>query len=126
MIYLVLGERIMMRACAYSDDHRMVVHFDAEDYFKDADKQDLIELAKCGFGGGYSGDIVARFYEGIESKLLSYGHGAFECYVHPEDGLAWIRANKPSVAKEAEAALGDQDTNWAQRVCVGHPGPPSK
>lgn len=98
----------VVKAEVHTDDGLDQAYFDAALYLADpyTTDSDLLELARCGFGGDYPADNVARYFEDKDDDVtaLFRHHDAlvgtpretgFECYVDRNDAMKWIRANKP-------------------------------
>jgi len=87
-----------------SDDWSWKVTFDATPWFEQASDADILELAKCDFGGDYPADDVARFFEdripGIAATLehcrQTEGVG-FECHIDADHATEWLKENKPDL-----------------------------
>jgi len=102
----------MIKAECHSDDRNVEVSFDAVPWFKVASKEDIMELATCGWGGDYPADDVAIFMSDHEQphiadmfKYLEIIHGdpskkdaqGFECHVDRDDALVWLKTNRSDV-----------------------------
>ena len=101
----------MIQAEVHSDDWAAEAKFDATPYFEQASDEELKELADCDYGGDYAADDVARFFEDTDEGVAfvfkyldARGDQGFECHVDVEQAEAWIRANRPDLAKELQLA----------------------
>lgn len=106
----------MIRAEVHSDDFEHAVKFDATPWFEQADADDILQLAECGWGGDYPADEVAQFldgkagYDGVTS-LFTNKNGGFECHVHDADAFAWLASNRPDVFNKVANALDEEPAN---------------
>lgn len=113
----------MIQAEVHSDDFVFETEFDSTEYFWKASDKEILDLARCGWGGDYPGDDVARFFAGPSGNsevqaVLDYcrrksGIG-FECHVDGQQAMRWLEANKPELAKTIAAEMD---------VESGPPGP---
>lgn len=94
----------MIRAECHSDDYVFEVDFDATAALSATSDAEWLELARCGFGGDYPADDVARAaaddVAGLET-LFEYcaSHDVgFECHVEADDALAWLSEHRPALA----------------------------
>jgi len=101
----------MIKAEVHSDDHNIEVEFDATPWFDYASEKQIIELARCDWGGDYPADAVAQFCSNHDpriQKLFDYldinqddsskkDCGGFECHVDKVSARVWIRANYPKL-----------------------------
>lgn len=102
-------------AKAYSDDQTVQVQFDASGYFEAAEGDDLVALARCGWGGDRPGDLVAEHYRaGACRKLFLYlatrpampysdDQVGFECYVDEAEAATWLAAYRPELLSKLAA-----------------------
>jgi len=93
----------------HSDDHACDVTFDAAPWLKKAITKDIINLAKCGWGGDYAADqvaldmagkveAIADMFKYIEARnRVNKEHIGFECRVEEEEARAWLKVNRPRV-----------------------------
>lgn len=103
-----------IRSEVHTDDYAVEAKFDAEPYFEAASDEDLLELARCDWGGDYPADAVAQFMaekvERVERVFVylsfnptNYGEPVgFECHVDSEDATRWIAENRPALALRIE------------------------
>ena len=95
---------------AHSDDRMFEVPFDATFWFQQASDQEILKLAKCDWGGDYPADHVAEFmadhfpYLASMFKYIIRRDTGFECYVTGPEAMAWLKANKPELAKQIQEA----------------------
>lgn len=94
----------MIRAEAHSDDHRIEVEFDATLWFEQADIQEILDLAKCEWGGHYAADQVAlELADGHRelTRLFDYlnivNDVGFEVHVDEDNARAWLLINHPGL-----------------------------
>lgn len=106
-----------IKAWAHSDDHVFEAQFNAAPWFKQATDDDLLALAREGFGYDYKADEIARwesednpevaaifiYLEKLAGTRRSQG---FECRVDRTDAMAWIAKHRPAlhekIVKEEE------------------------
>lgn len=109
----------MINAVIRSDDGAVSVSFDASAWFEQASDSEIIELARCGWGGDYAADEVSQFFSGTQTgKVFDYleNHPAsetndaigHETHVDMDEAVEWVIANRPGVA----SMLGG---NWSPR-----------
>ncbi len=101
----------MIQAKVHSDDWAAEATFDATPYFEQAGDEELKELAECDYGGDNAADDVARFFEDTDEGVAfvfkyldARGGQGFECHVDVKQAEAWIRANRPGLAKDLQLA----------------------
>ena len=100
----------MIKAECHSDDYAVEVSFDATPWFESASREELLELARCEYGGDYPADYLAAdmaadySHEGVTemfAHLAVMSHGrefvGYECHVDPEDAEKWLARNRPAV-----------------------------
>jgi hypothetical protein len=113
--------KFAIKAEVHTDDHNYEVPFDAEDFFKTADAEDIVALKDCGWRGDYAADAVAQHFEGRTDglqndeidELFNYlariggtrASCGFEVSVDEDDARAWLALRRPEVL----ALLGDDD-----------------
>lgn len=104
----------MIRAECHSDDFVYDANFDATPWFEQASTDEIIALARVGWGGDREADEVARFFKTANVDVLAmfdylekisdrYDSCGFECRVNEADALAWVIANRPDMATRLEA-----------------------
>lgn len=104
----------MIKAEAHSDDRNVEVEFDVTPWFQQASDGEIRELARCGWGGDYPADEVARFFETKTremTRLFEYLElvredwskkdlRGFECHVDPEDAMQWLKKKRQRLNTE--------------------------
>ena len=109
------ANKFNITAEAHSDDRVFEVPFDALPWFQQASDEEVIKLARCGWGGDYPADHVAEFmvdhvpalaemFGYIERLARKRRDTGFECHVNKKEALAWLKANKPVLAMRIEDA----------------------
>lgn len=109
----IMGDppEVIVPADVNTDDHQHREAFDAVCWFQYASDDAIVALAKCGWGGDYPADDVARYIaekdvmgmdcpvghllriaERTEAGLLG-----FECHVNKERALAWLKENRTNL-----------------------------
>lgn len=110
---------VYIAAECHSDDRASEVSFDAIDWFESAEDSELIELAECGWGGGYAADAIADWMENRNEEvadMFKYIHArnkvsresiGFECSIDDSViALEWIQSNRErAYEKIAELSL---------------------
>jgi len=97
----------MIRAECHSDDYRVEIEFDAQRWFDEATDEEILALARIGWGGDYEADAVAEEFKERETKKLwdylelglnmpySNDPVGFECYVEESDALDYVKKARP-------------------------------
>lgn len=91
----------MIWAECHSDDYVAEASFDAAAWFHASTDDEILALARIGWGGGYPADDVARWSEDIYAnveKVFDYllvKQCGFECSVNKDQAMAWVNANRP-------------------------------
>lgn len=104
----------VIKAEVHSDDRRFEIEFDAEPWFVQANDDDVLDLADCGWGGGYPSDYVALHLEDENHEigdLMTYCRATqgrrdsvgFECHVDEESALVWLAASRPELFDRVKA-----------------------
>ena len=94
---------VAIQADAHSDDDAVLIKFDALAWFREVSAENILALAKCGWGGDYPADAVLQYTPDNENekRLLSYLHinptMGYECHVNEESAMAWLADNRPEV-----------------------------
>lgn len=103
----------------HSDDYRVEVPFDAEPWFAQASDAAIVALAACGWGGDFPADAVAQgmsdvdpevaaLFDYLESVNAHRGPDTdpcgFECHVHDDAALAWLKTMRPALYATLTAA----------------------
>lgn len=97
----------------HSDDHVIETTFDASRWFAQASDDEILKLARCGWGGDYPADDVALFAAGYDAdvkKVFDYlelvGHKkdrpGFECHVNEDSAREWLEIHRPNIQIDAE------------------------
>lgn len=117
----------MIHATALTDDHIIQTNFDATLWFEQASDADILDLARCGWGGDYPADAVAQHFaktddglkglfaylEAIRDLPLKRDCCGFDCHVDEDEALAWLRQNRPHLLADIEL---EKEPAWTQRV----------
>ena len=95
----------MIQAKVHSDDYKVEILFDAEDWFKQASDKEIKNLININFGGNFESDCIAEYYnETTTKRLFDYlsfdptmagDTVGFECYVDEKSAIQWLNINKP-------------------------------
>jgi len=101
----------MINAKCYSDDGAVEVNFDATAWFEQATDEQIKELADIEWGGNYASDDVALHMATVDKKVqkvfdyceINRDMPGFECRVNPQDAIAWVKANRPSLTLESQS-----------------------
>ena len=99
----------MIKAEVHSDDFIFKEEFDATKWFEQASEKEILDLAKCDWGGDYPADNVAResvdWFDGI-ANVLDYctrkTDMGFECHVDGDEALTWLRNNRPLIYRKID------------------------
>jgi hypothetical protein len=90
----------------HSDNHIIEIDFDALKWFEQASDKDILDLAKCEWGGDYPADAVAQHFErNLTKELFVYlekyapDDCGFECHVNEACAIGWIKSNRPELNK---------------------------
>jgi len=100
-------------ADVHSDDHVYDIIFNATLWFKQATAEEIQALADCDWHGDYPADVVAEFFDSVDHpvpdiiQMFKYlagirdtkGECGFECHVHKDLAMDWLKINRPSVAE---------------------------
>jgi hypothetical protein len=112
---LEIEEIPMIRAKCYSDDFTFETEFDAEPFFLQASNIEIVNLARCGWGGDYPADALVYYFENMAgyediTQLLSYisvkDNMGFECHVQKDDVLKWASAKRPDLFAQLNIITG--------------------
>jgi hypothetical protein len=101
----------MIKATIRSDDSVASVSFDATPWFEQASDQEIIDLARCGWGGDYAADEVSQFFsDSITAQVFDYldSHPAretnsaigHETHIDMDEAIEWVIENRPQVAEK--------------------------
>lgn len=83
-----------------ASDFAREVLFDAEPWFKQASDQQILKLAKDGFGYDYSADDVAYYFEGTNRqianmfKYINKDDVGFEVSIWDQEAMEWIQKHR--------------------------------
>jgi hypothetical protein len=94
-----------IRAEVHTDDFVEQVRFDAEPWFSAASDSEIEALVRIDYGGDYAADEVALFMRGVNPAVSAlFDHDerhevGFEVHVDAGDAEAWIRKNRPALAR---------------------------
>jgi hypothetical protein len=108
------NKEITVEAECHSDDYKYRIAFDAAPFFEAAADDEIRALERCGWGGDYEADDVARFCEDRSDGLrrlfeylsheptmpLSKDKVGFECHVDAASARRWLEANRAALAAE--------------------------
>lgn len=90
----------------YSDDRYKHKRFSVNRWLWQASNAEILALFKCGWGGDWAADEVARFMESRDvsvEKVLDYArqeeHKGFEVHVDSVSAEAWLAEHRPDVLK---------------------------
>ena len=106
------------------DDGHGQESFDATPFLRDADIEDIKELAECGWRGDYAADEVAWFvrelpgYEDVDAlmtRMQKRGWG-FEVVINEEQAMAWLAMHRPLAHHAIQSAGGGQPKTAAEMV----------
>lgn len=109
-----VAEYMGIDAEVHTDDYAYTYEFDAAPWFEMAHGQEILDLAKCDWGGDVPADQVAIFTQKFDARLealFSYltarnkGTGetvGFECHVSEDDAKAWLAKHRPDLAEMLE------------------------
>jgi hypothetical protein len=111
-------------AVFHTDDHAVIVNFDARPYLMQARYGDILAIIECEFGGDYPTDAVAD-WEGAAggNREVAYGFEhlncqsrdlGFECRVNGEAMLTWLAVARPQDLANALCKTLDVDLGQAQ------------
>ena len=96
----------VIKAEVHDDDRIFEAEFDATSWFDQAEDDEILELARCGWGNDAPSDWVARFCRDTDrhvDEVLSHvgreRNVGFECSVNEEDALRWVAKNRPGLMR---------------------------
>lgn len=98
-----LAHLVPIKAEVHDDGHRIKAEFDARRWFDQASDNEILELARCGWGGNYPADEVACFMEDHDEEVakvfavVEACQDGFECHVDEQDALRWLAKNRAYV-----------------------------
>jgi hypothetical protein len=103
---------MMIRASCHTADNFLALEFDATPWFREADPQSILHLAKQGWSSVWVADALEARpgYEGLH-RLIDYAAtrlrdesledptwAAIECVVSQPDATRWLGDNRPEIA----------------------------
>jgi hypothetical protein len=108
----------VIRAEVHTDDFAFTAKFDALPFFELATPEQILDLAKCEWGGDYPADDVARFFidkPGYEDVTQVFAYASkvksgFECHVYEPEALHWLYVHRPDVFQMLE--IKDYRDDW--------------
>jgi hypothetical protein len=116
-----MGKKATIQAEVHSDYRRHQVSFDALKWFEQAAEAQIVELARCGWGGDYPADEVAKFFEDENEaidKLLDHcrdsDESGFECQVDESDARVWLKEHRPQVLESLDVNQAKKQTRTVQ------------
>lgn len=106
-----------------SDDHIQKASFDAQDWFKQATDEDILELAREGYSHDFTSDNVARFFRETNEdvkRVFDYldtikdvpskkDVNGFGCTVDEDQAITWVDANRPHLMDQLAAIKDGQE-----------------
>ena len=102
----------LIPACARSSDGAQRLAFDALPFFKAADDQDLVELAKLDFAAGFQSELLFQccVSKELRDPLLGYLALAQEqspslrllVTVEREAAMRWLKSERPALHERIE------------------------
>ena len=110
---------------AWTDDHKIEVKFDALEWFKQANDEEIRNLAGCEWSLDEPADEVAIWtadnaYQDGLCKLFWYTSniaGGFECRVDEEKARQWLKKERPATHT---LICMDEDGEYKCPVCGEH------
>lgn len=98
---------LVIPAEVYTDDYYEEARFDAAKWFEEATDDEVLELARCGWGGEYASDRVAEWTANlnpsVRAVLDSTGRVrgrkmvGFECHVSEPSAMRWLAKHRPAL-----------------------------
>ncbi len=111
-----------IRATMTSDDNEYVVHFDATDWFENADEDAVRALAGIGWMRDYEADAVAEHFDRRANPTMreAFRHirgtrCGFEVTVNDKDALEWLKNFRPEWYENVVGEFGEplnSGTEW--------------
>jgi DNA-directed RNA polymerase subunit RPC12/RpoP len=101
-----------------SDDLVVEVEFNAAQWFEQANGEQIVALARCGWGDDYPADVVAQYmaeHSGGVRRLFQYldiiadgpTDTGFECRVNNEEAMAYLAEHRPELHELITRERGD-------------------
>jgi hypothetical protein len=102
----------MIRASCHTADNALALEFDATPWFREADRQSILHLARQGWSSAWVADALETHpgYEGLH-QLVSYAAtrlrdesledptwDALDCDINQSDAMHWLAENRPEIA----------------------------
>ena len=116
---------MQIRAECHSDDRMVEAAFDAEPWFKQASDEDVVRLARCGWGNDYPADELAIFIADMNEevqRVFTYldlvahkkNPPGFECTVEHSSAIEWLSRHNPELAMRVQKLRSDEtaDEDW--------------
>lgn len=101
------NQPLTIPAEVYTDDYYEEARFDAAKWFEEATDDEVLELARCGWGGEYASDRVAEWTANlnpsVRAVLDSTGRVrgrkmvGFECHVSEPSAMRWLAKHRPAL-----------------------------
>lgn len=103
-----------VKAEAWSDDGVVKVIFNAALWLNQASDEDILNLARIGWGRDFQADRVAEYFSHVPEMKVLFDYLAclqrtdkdcgFECHVDQGTAVAWLGEHRPSLVVELDAA----------------------
>jgi hypothetical protein len=114
-----MKKKMEIPAECHSDDGVVECSFDAVSWFRGAVAKEILDLAKCGWGGDYPADEIAIsmakqdediafMFNYIEYKKRHESDIGFECHVQETEAMAWLEKNRRLIFKKIQKALTEE------------------
>lgn len=120
----------IISAEVHTDCHTAKATFDATPWFIQASDNNILNLAKCGWGGDYPADEVAEFFsyhkrnDEVEEAFhilhilrRSGKEIGVECHINEEDAINWLKNHRPYLVNIIQNAK-DNPTNRKSYVAT--------
>jgi hypothetical protein len=111
----------MIRASCHTADNRLALEFDATPWFREADPQSILHLAKEGWSSVWVADALETRpgYEGLH-QLIEYAATrlrdesledptwpTLDCIVDQSDATQWLAQNRPEIVAGLQGRATD-------------------
>lgn len=111
----------MIRASCHTADNALALEFDATPWFREADRQSILHLARQGWSSAWVADALETRpgYEGLH-RLIDYAAtrlrdesledptwAALDCVVSGPDAIQWLADNRPEIAEMLRGRLAE-------------------